>query len=205
MTLAELPDYIPDMLRRAARPLSLKRKQSLYRQGDSATAIYYVRSGELEAARFSPDGDPLVMLRAGAGEFFAEPALAVERYGCSAYAKLDSELYLLPKAVMLAAIREDMAFSMAFLQAQMKNARKQCSRYERVRLRRAEDRVIHFLVTEAGTDGWIQLKGPLADWAAELGLTPESLYRALARLRLEARIEEKEGAMRATHRCCAAH
>jgi hypothetical protein len=32
------------------------------------------------------------MLRAGAGEFFAEPALAVECYGCSAYAKVDSEL-----------------------------------------------------------------------------------------------------------------
>lgn len=205
MMLAELPDYIPDPLRRAARPLSIKRKQSLYRQGDSATAIYYVRSGELEAARFSPDGDPLVMLRAGAGEFFAEPALAVECYGCSAYAKVDSELYLLPKADVLAALRDDMAFAMAFLQAQMKNARKQCSRYERVRLRRAEDRVIHFLVTEAGPEGWIRLPGPLADWAAELGLTPESLYRALARLRLEARIEEKDEAMRAARRCCAAH
>jgi DNA-binding Lrp family transcriptional regulator len=33
------------------------------------------------------------------------------------------------------------------------------------------------------------LAGSLADWAGELGLQPESLYRALARLREEGRIE----------------
>jgi CRP-like cAMP-binding protein len=200
MTLVELPDYIPDVLRRAVRPLSIKRKQSLYRQGECAKAIYFVRQGELEAARFSPEGDPLVMLRAGAGEFFAEPALSVDCYGCSAYAKSDSELYVLPKSSVLAALNEDRAFSMAFLQAQMRNARKQCSRYERVRLRRAEDRVVHFLVTEIGPDGWVHLPGPLSDWAAELGLTPESLYRAMTRLRQEARIEEQDGALRVANR-----
>ncbi len=194
MTCAELPDYIPEALRQAVRPLSLRRKQILYRQGETATAIYFVRSGELEAARFSPKGDALVMLRASAGEFFAELALNVECYGCSAYAKVDSELFVLPKPKVLESLRGDMAFAMAFLQAQMRNARRQCSRYERVRLRRAEDRVMHFLVTEAGPDGWIRLPGPLADWAAELGLTPESLYRALARLRAEGRIEG-EGSM----------
>lgn len=200
MTLAELPDYIPDSLRQVVRPLSIKRKQSLYRQGDAAKEIYFVRQGELEAARFSPEGDPLVMLRAGAGEFFAEPALSVDCYGCTAYAKTDSELFALPKAAVLSALQEDKAFSMAFLQAQMRNARKQCSRYERVRLRRAEDRVVHFLVTETGPDGWVRLPGPLADWAAELGLTPESLYRAMARLRQEGRIEELGGALRIANR-----
>lgn len=197
MTLAELPDYIPQTLRRTARPLSIRRRQVLFRQGDAATAIFFVRGGELEAARFSPDGDPLVMLRASSGDFFAELSLATDCYGCTAYAKSDGELYVLPKAEVLAALHTDHAFAMAFLQAQMKNARKQCSRYERVRLRRAEDRVIHFLITEAGPGGWIRLTGPLADWAAELGLTPESLYRALARLRQEGRIEENGDAVRA--------
>ncbi|MFN3567220.1 MAG: hypothetical protein ACK4V1_14710, partial [Burkholderiaceae bacterium] len=58
MTLAELPDFIPDEVRRAARPLAIKRRQSLYQQGEVATAIYFVRAGELEAVRFSPEGDP---------------------------------------------------------------------------------------------------------------------------------------------------
>jgi CRP/FNR family transcriptional regulator len=85
---------------------------------------------------------------------------------------------------------------MVFLQSQMKNARRQCSRYERVRLRRAEDRIVHYLITEGGADGSVTLEGPLTDWAAELGLQPESLYRALARLRAEGRIEGEGGTVR---------
>lgn len=196
MTPAELPDYIPDALCRVARPLSIRRRQMLFRQGEVASTIFFVRRGELEAARFSPEGDPLVMLRASRGEFFAEMSLAADYYGCSAFAKTDSELYALPKPDVLSVLKGEPAFAMAFLQAQMKNARRQCSRYERVRLRRAEDRVIHFLITEAGPDGWVRLAGPLADWAAELGLTPESLYRALAKLRQEGRIEEAGGGLR---------
>lgn len=196
MTLADLPDYVPDTLRKAARQQSIGRRQCLYNQGDDAHAIFFVRTGELEAVRFSPEGDPLVMLRAGVGEFFAEPALGADRYGCSARAMRDSEVYVLPKASVLAALREDRDFSIAFLNAQIRNLRRQCSRYERARLRRAEDRVLHFLVTETGPDGWIRLTGPLADWAVELGLTPESLYRAMSRLRQQARIEERDGALR---------
>jgi CRP/FNR family transcriptional regulator len=193
---AELPEYVPEAVRREARPLRLRRMESLYHQGDPVTAIYFVCHGELEAVRFSPAGDTLVMLRAGAGEFFAEPALAVEYYGCSAYAKVDSELLSLPKPAMLAALQSDNVFCMAFLQSQIKNAQRQCSRYERVRLRRAEDRIVHYLVTEGGPDGCVTLDGPLADWAAELGLQPESLYRALARLRAEGRIEGEGNTLR---------
>jgi CRP-like cAMP-binding protein len=193
---AELPDYMPESVRREARPLRLRRKESLFQQGEPVTAIYFVRQGELEAARFSPEGDLLVMLRAKAGEFFAELALAVECYGCSAYAKVDSELLALPKSAVLSALQNDKVFGMVFLQSQMKNARRQCSRYERVRLRRAEDRIVHYLITEGGADGSVTLEGPLTDWAAELGLQPESLYRALARLRAEGRIEGEGGTVR---------
>lgn len=196
MSLADWPEYVPPSLREAARPLALRRRQILYREGDPATAIFYVRAGELEAARYSPDGEPLVMLRASGGEFFAELALAGERYGCSAQARTECELHVLPKAAVLEALGSDPDFALAFLYSQMRTARRQCSRYERVRLRRAEDRIVHYLVTECGADGAVRLSGPLADWAGELGLTPESLYRALARLRAEGRLEERAGILR---------
>ena len=189
MTCAELPDYLPEFLRGQARPLGLKRRQGLFRLNDPVTAIYFVRRGEIEAVRYTPEGEALVRVRAGAGEFFGEPALAVDCYTCAAHAKVDSELFALPKAAVLAALRDDTGFAAAFLLAQIRNARRQCSRYERVRLRRAEDRIVHYLICEAGPDGRVALTGSLADWAGELGLQPESLYRALARLREEGRIE----------------
>jgi len=189
MPLAELPDYLPDALRRQARPLSLKRRQSLFRLNDPVAAIYFVRRGELDAVRHTSDGEAMVMVRAGAGEFFGEPALAVDCYTCAAHAKVDSELFALPKVAVLATLQDVPGFASAFLLAQIRNARRQCSRYERVRLRRAEDRIMHYLICEAGPDGQAVLSGSLADWAGELGLQPESLYRALARLRAEGRVE----------------
>ncbi|MCE9570527.1 MAG: Crp/Fnr family transcriptional regulator [Rhodocyclales bacterium] len=186
---ADLPDYVPESLRALARTVSLKRKQSLFRFDDAVQSLFFVRQGEMEAVRYSADGEAMVMVRASGGEFFGEPALAVDRYTCAAHARVSSELLALPKAAVLAAFQADPGFATAFLLAQVRNARRQCSRYERVRLRRAEDRIVHYLICEAGPDGRVVLAGSLADWAGELGLQPESLYRALARLREEGRIE----------------
>lgn len=187
--LRDLPEFIPETLRNQARAVTVKKRQSLYRTNDPVTSIYFVRRGELEAMRHTPEGETLVMVRAGAGEFFGEPALAVDSYNCDGHARIDSELLVLPKSAMLSALHGDSCFASAFLMAQIKNARRQCSRYERVRLRRAEDRIVHYLICETTPEGRGALSGPLSDWAAELGLQPESLYRALARLRSEGRIE----------------
>lgn len=195
-TPAALPDYLPEWLRQQSRLTELRRHQQLFRLGDPVRSIFFVRVGRVDAERVAPDGTPLVMLSAAAGEFFAESALAVDCYTCSGRARTDSELIALPKAAVLDALRADTVFAMAFLQAQLRNARRQCSRYERLRLRRAEDRVIHFLACEGGPDGVVRLPGPLTDWAEELGLTPEGLYRALARLRATQRIEDGDGSMR---------
>lgn len=192
-----LPEYVPEPLRRESRVIALRRHQQLFRLGDPVRAIFFVRDGRVDAERVTPDGTRLVMLSAAAGEFFVESALAVDCYTCSARARTDSEVMALPKLAVLDALRNDSAFAMAFLQAQLRNARRQCSRYERLRLRRAEDRVIHFLACEAGPDGRVRFDVPLTQWADELGLTPEALYRALARLRAAGRIDEdSDGAMR---------
>jgi CRP/FNR family transcriptional regulator, dissimilatory nitrate respiration regulator len=52
---------------------------------------------------------------------------------------------------------------------------------ERMSLRTAQERIIHYIVTE-GENGSILLSHSNQDWAAELGLTHEALYRALARM-----------------------
>ncbi|NWG76536.1 MAG: Crp/Fnr family transcriptional regulator, partial [Rubrivivax sp.] len=191
-----LPDYLPQDLRQRARVVPLRRHQLLFRHGDPVQAIFFVRAGRVVAERVAPDGMPLVMLSAAPGEFFAESALAVDRYTCSARACTASEIFALPKSNLLDALRADSAFAHAFLHAQLRNARRQCSRYERLRLRRAQDRIVHYLACESGPDGFCRLQGTLAEWADELGLAPESLYRALARLRAMRRIEEREGALR---------
>ena len=54
-------------------------------------------------------------------------------------------------------------------------------RCERLSLNGAEARIRHAIESE-GTAGTLVLTQSRKAWAAELGLTPEALYRALARL-----------------------
>ena len=57
------------------------------------------------------------------------------------------------------------------------------TRVEQRNIRSARDRLRHWLSVNAGADGrTVPLTGTLKDVAAELGLTHEALYRALAAL-----------------------
>jgi hypothetical protein len=65
---------------------------------------------------------------------------------------------------------------------------------ERIGLRRAEQRVLLAIESE-GSDGVLRPGGALKDWAAELGLTQEALYRALARLERSGVVRRENGAL----------
>jgi CRP-like cAMP-binding protein len=66
--------------------------------------------------------------------------------------------------------------------------RSQC---ERLALRGATDRIEHYIEAE-GNNGRLELSRTRKAWAAELGLTHEALYRALARLQRSGRISAAE-------------
>jgi hypothetical protein len=57
-------------------------------------------------------------------------------------------------------------------------------------LRRAADRIVHYIETE-GTAGAAELNQSMKNWALEFGLTHEALYRALAKLRRARRLSVK--------------
>jgi DNA-binding MarR family transcriptional regulator len=67
--------------------------------------------------------------------------------------------------------------------------RRQCSRYERLRLKKASDRVLHYLACEADKTGKVVLRSSVMEWAAELGLEAATLYRTLSEL-------ERDGVLR---------
>lgn len=181
-TLYELPEYLPSVLCEAARPRQLAKGECLFKQGDPVDAIFFVQRGRVQAVRTLDSDAHAVMLTAAAGELFAESALAVPSYVCDAFATVASDLLVLPADAVLAALDADGVFARAFALAMASNARRQCSRYERIRLRRARDRVLHLIVCEGGLDACFRLDRPLAELADELALEPETLYRVLREL-----------------------
>lgn len=94
--------------------------------------------------------------------------------------------------VRLDAMRQALASSPRFalfwigvLSGELRDVRARCERFG---MRRAEDRIEHAIALD-GQDGTLHLGRSLKDWAAELGLTHEALYRGLARLEAAGRLQ----------------
>lgn len=174
-----LPAYFPHRLRNVTKIRAIGRGEVLFRNGDPVEAVFLVLEGSLKAVRHLPSGTEIVMMRSGPGEFFAESAFASEQYSCDGVATHPGRVARIPVTALLAEMSEP-AFARAFTLAIARHARRQCSRLERLRLRSAQDRIVHFVACEGNAEGVLEWPVTLKEMATELALEPETLYRALA-------------------------
>ncbi len=190
-----LPVPIPAELLAQSRPIDLAKGEALFRQGDPVHQVIIVLEGEMKAVRHLPDGSECVMLRARGGELFAESSLADNQYRCDGIAVGATKVAAIPVEAMRAALGGEGSLAYAMCLAVARQARKQCSRQERLRLKRARDRVLHFLACEGGLYGVVTWEGHLSDLASELGLERETLYRSLAALESEGLLRRNENVL----------
>jgi CRP-like cAMP-binding protein len=182
-TSRDLAANVPAALQAIGRTLELPRDGCVFRKGEIAQTVFLVLDGEVRLSRFGKDGGEIALHRAGNGDFFAEAALNAPRYQCNAMATRASTLLAFPAGQVRALIAKDPEFArqwIALLARQLHVCR---ARLERLALRSAADRIVHYLHTEgSGPRYEVTLPGNLKDLARELGLTHESLYRTLAGL-----------------------
>lgn len=119
------------------------------------------------------------MQRAQRG-FLAEASLDQATYHCDAIAVLPSDLLVFSRKAFVDALADE-GFRNAWLSHLARELRRVRAQAERMSLKTAKDRIIHYIETE-GENGSLSLSRSKKDWAEELGLTHEALYRALARL-----------------------
>jgi CRP-like cAMP-binding protein len=189
---------LPAELRRHAEQVAVAAGQSVFRLGARPSRILWVLEGEIRLVRRSRNGAEIVLQRARSG-FVAEASLESSRYHCDALAATDSRLLALPIEPFRQALRQDEAFRafwMARLAREVRLLRSQC---ERLALRSASERIEHYIEAE-GRDGRLELPRTRKAWAAELGLSHEALYRALASLQRCGRISalERQGVLTLT-------
>lgn len=171
---------LPATLREVARVRRFAVEETLYRQGERPTAALYVLDGEVRLVRPSTGGGEVVVQRSRAG-FIAEASLDAEGYHCDVVAAADGRLLQFPLAAFRAALDREPVFNRAWralLAGEVRTLRARC---ERLSLNGAAERVMHCIETE-GVDGVLTLTESRKAWAAELGLTHETLYRTLHRL-----------------------
>lgn len=175
-------DWLIAKLPAAISVRELEQGQVLFRQGDDATAIFAVECGRLRLIRHTVDDRRVVLHTARAGDLFAEAALFSSSYHCDAVADAPSRLRVLSKAGLLAAFRTDPELAQKFMAVLARQVMSLRTRLELRSIRSARERVLQHLLLAAGDGRIAPIEGTLMDLAAEIGLTHEALYRALAAL-----------------------
>jgi len=178
-THAELAAF-PAQLRGAARDVRAHAGVTLFRLGSRPRLMLFVVDGEVRLVRRTAGGADVVLQRARSG-FVAEASLEAQRYHCDVEAVVASRLVGFPIEGFRAALERDAVFRDYWLRRLATEVRKLRAQCERLSLRGAAERILHYVEAE-GRDGRFELRQTRKSWAAELGLTHEALYRALARL-----------------------
>ncbi len=136
--------------------------------------------GAVQLERATYAGARLILQRAAAGEFVAEASCFAARYHCDAVAAAPSRLAYVPLKRFRESCALDPALLSAFAQhlaAQVQDAR---ARAEILALKTVASRLDAWLSLREGT---LPEKGQWRDLADVLAVTPEALYRELARRR----------------------
>ena len=171
---------MPERLKNAAEWRQFAAGEHLFRLGDRPSAMYFVASGEVCLRRYSPDGSEVALQRARLN-FLAEGSLESQAYHCDAVAIEASTALAFPMAAFRQAIDESPDFRNRWVSHLMREVRRSRAQCERLTLRTAAARVLHFIECE-GRDGKLELPSSRKTWAAELGLSHEALYRTLAQM-----------------------
>ena len=153
--------------------------QLLFRAGTAPAIMFFVLTGEVRLIRLSRSGGEIVLQRARRG-ILAEASLDQGAYHCDAVASVPSTLLSVPLHTVRQGLKEE-RFATAWrteLSRELRRLRAQC---ERLSLKGAHERIIHYLETE-GEHGAVTLTQTRKQWAAELGLTHETLYRSLGQM-----------------------
>jgi CRP-like cAMP-binding protein len=167
-------------LKLAKREQHLASGTTLFRLGDPVLSLYLVTAGELRLVRVLPHGAQLTLQRAGSASILAEASLFADQYHCDALATEESAVRAAPMAKVKAALERDAALAFALIRHLAGEVHRTRTRAEVLSLKSVASRI----------DGWIALNGgvlpPKGRWhqvASEIGVTPEALYRELARRR----------------------
>jgi CRP/FNR family transcriptional regulator, dissimilatory nitrate respiration regulator len=189
-------DALPSSLEAVSVVRVLAPGELLFRQGDSAAAIYKVESGRLRLIRRTVDDHLVILHTARRGEFFAEASLFADTYHCDAVAAAQSSVRVYPKATVMEALRTDPSLAEAFMARLAHQLQEIRARMELRNIRSARNRVLQYLRLRAGVHGHsIAIEGQLQDIAAEIGMTREALYRTLATLETEGHLTRTETAI----------
>jgi CRP-like cAMP-binding protein len=155
-------------------------KQFLFHRGDAVRHMHVVRKGDIRLVRHLEDGAAIVLQRARAGSIVAEASLFSSAYHCDGLAFAPTRLKSIPKETVTQSLRKGHALFEAFTVHLAKEVQQARMRSEILTLKTVAQRLDAWL---AWNDGMLPAKGNWRSVAMEIGVSPEALYREMAKRR----------------------
>jgi CRP-like cAMP-binding protein len=167
--------------------VTLKHGHPLFRQGDPASAFFIVVEGWIKLYRITVAGEEAVIHVLSKGDSFAEAvAFTGSRYPATAEAVSPSRVVRIPADHVARCIREMPDIALAMIASTSQHLHLLVQQVEQLKAQSGIQRVAEFLASlcpsKAGSYT-IALPYDKALIAGRLGLKPESLSRAFAKLR----------------------
>ena len=170
-----------------ARIIVLKPHDILVRQEDPATAFFILISGYVKLYRSNPAGDEAVLEIMQAGASYAEAvAFTGNRYLATAEAVSDARVARIPADHIVRCIRDQPEIALSMVASISQHMHYLVQQVEQLKAQSGLQRVAEFLAAQTPVErGYSCFALPYDKMliARQLGLMPESLSRAFARLR----------------------
>jgi CRP-like cAMP-binding protein len=152
----------------------------IFRQGAKVLVLHQIVDGSAHLVRHQSNGAVLVLQRAGPASILAEASMFSERYHCDAVAVAATQTRAIAKPVLRAALARDLDLAEAWAAYLAREVQATRMRAEILSLRTVAERLDSWIAARSkGLPG----KGEWRSLAADIGVSPEALYRELARRR----------------------
>ena len=184
----QLPEPFDRLPAAAAAPFQLVSGECLFRTGDESLGCFFLATGGIRLLRRTRDGGETLIHLARAGTTFAEAALFSPVYHCDAIAVTAASGLLLRKAEIEVLFASDTEFAARLAARFARQVQALRRTVEILAIHPARERVMAALGDYEGPDGRLENLPPLKSLAAQIGLTHEALYRAVASLVREGRL-----------------
>lgn len=181
----------PDVLRTLLQDASVRRytrNTMLFLQGEPAERFYVVFDGWVRLFRETPDGHETVIAVFTRGESFAEAASFADGvFPVTAAVAEEARLLVVPASSFMARLRENPELALNMLASMSHHLRGLVQQVEQRTVKSSTQRLSAFLLRLCPVDApsaVISFPTEKALVAARLGMQPETLSRALAKLRV---------------------
>ena len=187
LLLAAAPESVARAVLETARLRNFARGETIFLQGERASAIYIVADGWVKLYRIAPSGTEAVVGVFTKGASFGEAvAFRHDTYPVAAEAVTDTSLIRIEADAFLRQIRENPEVAISILSATFVHLHGLVAQVEALKAQTGAQRVAEFLLELAPCpDGACEVTLPYDKVliAGRLGMKPESLSRAFARLK----------------------